>query len=1283
MPRHILISTVLIGFLAAVAAHGGDLNFSDPEKCVPAPAGSPGFPSRAAGLDALPGFANPPVGYGEVPFWWWTGDPLDKDRLLWQIEQLHAKGLSGMQVNYAHLSTEGCPTYPAIPELFTKEWWNYWEFATKECRKRGMGIGLSCYTLDWPFGGKNLFLELGITDGSLSGSSLSPQIVAAKGGQAVALDFTPNDQIVCVMAYRQKDNAIEPGSGQSLVSNIHNGKLRWTPPEGAWQVVAVRANTTKRSVDPMNPASGKKVIEKFFQPFADHCPGESGKALNYFFQDELTFGVGGWIWTKEFAKEFQRRKGYDVVPLLPALFTDIGPRTPKIRLDYADVMVSLSEENYFRPIFDWHQSRGLIYGCDPCSRGLGPSEFGDYFRCVRWYTAPGNDTPGASADFNKEKVASSIAHLYRRPRVWLEGYHSLGWGATPATIFNSSSHNFLYGASLLNLHGLYYTTHGGFWEWAPPCYHFRMPYWDHMGGFLKHFERLSYLLSQGVHSCDVAIVYPVAPFQADMGGNEASGAAFGGGSEFYHKHGIDFDFIDFESLARAKIEDRELRVSGEAYRALVLPAMRALNASTIEQALAFFRKGGVVVAYQTLPEASDIAGRDDPKLDAMVKEIFGLTAREAKAGQKAAPQTNAAGGLGVFTQSIDETVKLMDSKFPRQFVSDKGGHILHRKIGARDVFMVMDAPKNSECTFRAKGCVELWDAWTGKARPIYTAAPVEQGTRVRLPLDGNQSQLIVFSPGAPELAIEKTDLTDVFAVEEINGQAVVKGTATAAGEKYATILRDGKKSMLSGKAARDAETIKVEGPWQFELRPTMNNRWGDFRLPAFDRMIGAEARQFRYADETASASDWQSPNFNHSSWKKVTCSFGPRFWRLGPMPENIDVAAVEKQLAGLKQVDPAQPVEIGGKKYSWQPYEMSMQWGVQDDPGPQGYHGLKENVVDDFLVLGNPKYTGTLITYEKPAEGGRYFFWTSTLGNEGQQARILTGDLKPASLWINGSRVTDLSAKVRLSSNANPILARYDNIGRTHLVLEQENAPKNWKQTHPLAMQWYNKPGVLPFDACPQTAHPVGWYRFVSPPGFKAMNFVVRGAAQAWADGKEMKLTSEKLEDGSRRYQAKVDHAASGSVVVAIRVEQQPGCHGGDALPEYVALDCSPGEIALGDWSLIDGLASYSGGAWYRKTVTLDRRQCDGQVLLNLGNVAATAEIVVNGRKAGVLVSPPWKIDVSKFVKPGENRVEVLVYNTLANHYLTIPTHYRGSPASGLLGPVTIESLPTVELKEP
>ncbi len=51
----------------------------------------------------------------------------------------------------------------------------------------------------------------------------------------------------------------------------------------------------------------------------------------------------------------------------------------------------------------------------------------------------------------------------------------------------------------------------------------------------------------------------------------------------------------------------------------------------------------------------------------------------------------------------------------------------------------------------------------------------------------------------------------------------------------------------------------------------------------------------------------------------------------------------------------------------------------------------------------------------------------------------------------------------------------------------------------------------------------------------------------------------------------------------------------------------------------------------------------------------------MNGKLVATRLAPPWKVDVSKFVHAGSDRMEVLVYNTLANHYQTIPTRYRGS----------------------
>ena len=56
--------------------------------------------------------------------------------------------------------------------------------------------------------------------------------------------------------------------------------------------------------------------------------------MNYFFHDELKFGVGDRLWTDDLVEQFRRRKGYDLFEALPAMFQDVGPRTVKHRLDF-------------------------------------------------------------------------------------------------------------------------------------------------------------------------------------------------------------------------------------------------------------------------------------------------------------------------------------------------------------------------------------------------------------------------------------------------------------------------------------------------------------------------------------------------------------------------------------------------------------------------------------------------------------------------------------------------------------------------------------------------------------------------------------------------------------------------------------------------------------------------------------------------------------------------------------------------------------------------------------
>ncbi len=634
--------------LISAGSYGGNLSFSDPANVSPMPAWAVSRANRAPDFDALPWFQKPPRGFGIVPFFWWLGDPLTKERLAWELKQMAGMGVSGFQINYAHSDQGGESyglTYPSEPPLFSPEWWKLTGWFMREAKKQGAGISLSDYTL-------------GLGQGWCVDELLREQPDLCGRQLRLVTGDAPADALV--------------------VTNI-----------GGRQV-AIVAERVPLSLDPMNPVAGPGYASHFFGKFEDHFPGEGGKGLNFFFSDELEFRVHGNLWTARFAEEFKKRKGYDLLPELPALFMDIGPRTPKVRLDYSDVKVALTEEGFFQPVFNWHQQRGMTMGCDHGGRGRDVVEFGDYFRTQRWNQGPGADQPNLGKDLIRAKVASSIAHLYLRPRVWLEGFYGSGWGTTSAGVVDATFADFVMGYNLLAFHGMYYTTHGGWWEWAPPDNTFRMPYWKHLRGFMDCVQRLAFLLSQGYHRCDVAIVYPVAPVEAGMDGETAVRTAFTTGEKLYSK-AVDFDFLDFESLARAKVVGGELHVSGEVYRVLVLPAMKAVRHSTLEKALEFHRAGGIVLAPGALPEASDRIGRNDPEVAAMVKEMF-----------PEGPTEDVFAGL------------------PSRDYEGQG-YVQHRKLGPRDLYALYNVPKATECAFRASGKVELWDP--GWEQHVHSPSP--------------------------------------------------------------------------------------------------------------------------------------------------------------------------------------------------------------------------------------------------------------------------------------------------------------------------------------------------------------------------------------------------------------------------------------------------------------------------------------------------------------------------------------------------------------------------------
>lgn len=128
-----------------------------------------------------------------------------------------------------------------------------------------------------------------------------------------------------------------------------------------------------------------------------------------------------------------------------------------------------------------------------------------------------------------------------------------------------------------------------------------------------------------------------------------------------------------------------------------------------------------------------------------------------------------------------------------------------------------------------------------------------------------------------------------------------------------------------------------------------------------------------------------------------------------------------------------------------------------------------------------------------------------------------------------------------------------------------------------------------------------------------------------------------------------------------------------------------------------EGVRYYSGAGIYNKTFPVpdDWTGPGRSVYLDLGDLRELAEVFINGESAGVLWKPPYMLDITSLIRPGNNVMEIEVMNLWINRlagdmnlpederYTTTNIRADGStrfsPAepwreqtSGLLGPVRL-----------
>jgi hypothetical protein len=142
-------------------------------------------------------------------------------------------------------------------------------------------------------------------------------------------------------------------------------------------------------------------------------------------------------------------------------------------------------------------------------------------------------------------------------------------------------------------------------------------------------------------------------------------------------------------------------------------------------------------------------------------------------------------------------------------------------------------------------------------------------------------------------------------------------------------------------------TITVlDDPWECQVKPTLDNRHGDFALPASEDPIPVQTWAYYHRREKPGedglAAGWPRLSSGREGWESVHATFGPQGWRYGP-----------RSIEDLPGPQPKGAVTGGISSSSgWEPVVYSLSRGILRDSLHWDYFWCGGHIPEEFLDFG-------------------------------------------------------------------------------------------------------------------------------------------------------------------------------------------------------------------------------------------------------------------------------------------------------------------------------------------
>jgi hypothetical protein len=429
-----------------------------------------------------------------------------------------------------------------------------------------------------------------------------------------------------------------------LTANLGaDGRLQWKAPEGEWTVYRFGRTLTGQTsrpaplaglgfeTDKLSTAAIDAHIKSFIEPLLDSVgkPSAPHRGLTLLHLD--SWEMGSQNWSPTFRDEFERRRGYDPLPYLPAYlgqYVGDAGTTERFLWDVRQTARELLYENHALFLRDYAHRRGLGFSAQ--SYDMTPSgdlrlgSVGDVPMGEFWSWGL-----GFSSEFSVVE-AVSIAHTNGKPIVGGEAFtaeREERWQQYPARMKAQTDwalagglnrfviHRYQHQPRLDEFPGMRMGEYGVHWERT-------QTFWPMVNAYHDYLTRCSDVLRVGLPVADILFL---APEGAPHVFRAPRSATWG---DRLDRRGYNFDGCDPDTLIeRASVEEGKIRFpDGMTYRVLVLPRYDTMTPRLLRKVKQLLEAGATVIG-PTPRKSPSLSGfpKADAEVATLAREMWGAT----------------------------------------------------------------------------------------------------------------------------------------------------------------------------------------------------------------------------------------------------------------------------------------------------------------------------------------------------------------------------------------------------------------------------------------------------------------------------------------------------------------------------------------------------------------------------------------------------------------------------------------------------------------------------------